>query len=66
MKRGSRSVMPSLKARISFLASLDTALPSDLADAITPCRPVLSVSISERLPATSRPNVTRNVCSSVA
>src|SRR5262245_20568810 len=65
MKRGSRSVMPSLYARISFLASLET-LASDLADAITPCRPLASVSISERLPATSRPKVTRNVCSSVA
>ena len=66
MKRGSRSVMPSLKLRISFLASLVTDLTSDLADAITPCRPLLSVSISERLPATRSPNVTRKVCSNVA
>jgi hypothetical protein len=57
--------MPSLYARISFLASVET-LASDLADAITPCRPLASVSIRERLPATSRPKVTRNVCSSVA
>src|SRR5262249_41606451 len=37
MKRGSRSVIPSLYARISFLASVETFLASDLADAITPC-----------------------------
>ena len=37
-----------------------------VADAITPWRPLASVSMSERLPATSSPNVTRKVCSSVA
>ena len=49
-----------------LLGVAQTSFVSDLADAITPCRPLLSVSISERLPATSRPKVTRNVCSNVA
>ena len=65
---------PRLVQRQPFLVSCafpswrrrDSALASDFADAMTPCRPLLSASISERLPTTSRPKVTRNVCSSVA